>query len=183
MSTGLSFSSQTSYFLIPHFPCPIPFYYASLFVEWDFFHGPGTSIRAHSLIPQAIHQYPTFHGELWYLETYTTLTSTLKLTKSLKSQPYPNQSQDYHSLPCGEGDWLCGNARSYQRGFSWPTPWKKWGDASPTLQVEWGVIRITHRLEVPAQEETGVTLPRGMFALPGAAQTKANLCPQASGIC
>lgn len=102
----------------------------------DFFRGPGPSTRAHSQIPQAIHKYPTFHRELWYLEPYTTLTSTLKLTKSLKSQPYPNQSQDYHSLPCGEGDWLCGHARPYQRGFSYCPHGEREGDASLTLQVK-----------------------------------------------
>lgn len=159
MSTGLSFSSQTGNFLIPHFPCPIPFYCASLFVEWDFFHGPGTSTRANSQIPLAIYKYPTFHEELWYLEPYTTLTSTLELTKSLKIQQFPNQSQDYHSLPCGEGDWLYGNACSYQRGFSWPTPKKKGGDAFPTLQVEWGWeslrdwrFQSKKRLESPSLE-------------------------------
>lgn len=46
-----------------------------------------------------------------------------------------------------------------------PTLKKKGGGASPTLQVKGGAIRIAHSLEVPVQEETGVTLLRGMFAL------------------
>lgn len=44
-------------------------------------------------------------------------------------------------------------------------PVEEGGDASPTLQVKGGAIRIAHSLEVPVQEETGVTLLRGMFAL------------------